>query len=419
MLLKLTQDMVRKRSLIAVLAFYLCSLSFSSLYAQADGKALFMANCASCHNKNMKDKMTGPALYGVEGRWKKKEDLHAWIRNSSAFLKTGDAYANSLFNEYNKSVMTAFPSLKDDEIDAILAYVEGVGSGKISDAPKTDAGAASANVSQVPTSVPTWMMWLLALVLGALAYVLLQTNNVLNKASAEKLGLPKPEDITLSSILKQRMFLAPAIFIVALFLGYLLMTSAISLGRSKGYAPKQPIAYSHKLHAGDMKIPCEYCHVGAYKGKNAVIPSTNVCMNCHQAVNKGTKTGETEIAKIYKAVDFDPTTKTYGKNQKPVEWVRIHNLPDHVYFNHSQHVNVGKIACQTCHGQIQEMEVVQQHAPLSMGWCINCHRETQVQFGSNGYYSEFEKLHEKLKKGEVKKVTAADVGGLECQKCHY
>jgi mono/diheme cytochrome c family protein len=418
MFLKLTQDMTRKRSFIAVVAICIFAFSFSS-FAQADGKALFMANCASCHNKNMKDKMTGPALYGVETRWSKKENLYAWIRNSSAFLKTGDAYANGLYNEYNKSVMTAFPSLKDEEIESVLAYIEGVGSGKIQDAPKADASSTASTANAVPTSIPSWMMWLLALILAVLAYILLQTNNILNRANAEKNGLPTPKDVTLSSIVKTRAFIAPAIFLTALFVGYFVMTSAINLGRSKGFAPKQPIAYSHKLHAGDMKIPCEYCHVGAYKGKNAVIPSTNVCMNCHQAVTKGSTTGETEIAKIYKAVDFDPTTKTYGKNQKPVEWVRIHNLPDHVYFNHSQHVNAGKIACQTCHGQIQEMEVVQQHAPLSMGWCINCHRETQVQFGTNGYYAEFEKLHEKLKKGEIKKVTAADVGGLECQKCHY
>lgn len=413
----LNKAQIKAIVLFAVL-FFTNMVAYNNALAQ-DGKALFMANCASCHNKDMKSDMTGPALYGVQDRWSKKENLYAWIKNSQAFLKTGDPYATSLFNKFNKSTMTAFPSLKNEEIDAMLSYIDGVGSGKIQDGPKPAENAGAVATAKPTSGIPTWMLWLLVFLLGGLAYVLFSTNQTLNKVAAEQAGLPIPSSKSWGDILKSRAFLVPFLFGLVLLFGYFTMNSAINLGRSKGYQPKQPIAYSHKIHAGDLKIPCQYCHTGAYDGKNAVIPSTNVCMNCHREVSKGTKTGTTEIAKIYKAVDFDPTTKTYGKNQKPVEWVRIHNLPDHVYFNHSQHVNAGKIECQTCHGKIEEMEVVEQHAPLSMGWCINCHRETEVQFTSNGYYAEYEKLHEKLKEGKMKKVTEADMGGLECQKCHY
>ena len=113
--------------------------------------------------------------------------------------------------------------------------------------------------------------------------------------------------------------------------------------------------------------------------------------------------------------DHSPCTR----QGKEVEWVRIHNLPDHVYFNHSQHVNAGKVQCQTCHGPIQEMDEVKQFSDLSMGWCVNCHRETKVQFTSNKFYSIYEKFHEDLKKNPSDSITVAKIGGTECQKCHY
>ena len=142
-------------------------------------------------------------------------------------------------------------------------------------------------------------------------------------------------------------------------------------------------------------------------------------MNCHKAVKQG-PTGETEeIAKIYAAVGWDAEDQKYTGEEEPIEWVRIHNLPDHVYFNHAQHVNVGGLECQTCHGPIEEMEEVYQFAPLSMGWCINCHRQTQVQFANNDYYDIYTKYHEDLKNGSLDQVTVETIGGTECQKCHY
>ena len=162
------------------------------------------------------------------------------------------------------------------------------------------------------------------------------------------------------------------------------MTVFIQFGVQQGYQPTQPIAFSHEIHAGQYEIECQYCHTGVMISKSANIPSANICMNCHTAI----KTESKEIAKIYKAIDYDPETGEYGDNVKPIEWVRVHNLPDLAYFNHSQHVNVGEIECQTCHGPIEEMAVVKQWSTLTMGWCINCHRETKVNAKGNAYYDQ-------------------------------
>jgi hypothetical protein len=141
-------------------------------------------------------------------------------------------------------------------------------------------------------------------------------------------------------------------------------------------------------------------------------------MNCHRYIQEGPLTGKEEIAKIYAALDFDPATGQYGPNQKPVQWVRVHNLPDLAYFNHSQHVAVAGIECQSCHGPVEEMDVLRQHAPLTMGWCIQCHRDTEVNMEGNGYYEEF---HKKLveQHGADAKITVETIGGTECIRCHY
>jgi Cytochrome c7 and related cytochrome c len=185
-----------------------------------------------------------------------------------------------------------------------------------------------------------------------------------------------------------------------------------SVGVQQGYAPKQPIAFSHKLHAGAYEIDCNYCHTGAMKGKSATIPSVNICMNCHRAV----KTESPLIQKLWAAADWQPETLSFGPNQKPIEWVRIHNLPDLAYFNHSQHVSVAGLECQTCHGPIQEMDVVKQYSLLTMGWCIDCHRKTDVNAKGNAYYDKLVELHKAANKEPMK---VQDNGGLECAKCHY
>jgi hypothetical protein len=185
--------------------------------------------------------------------------------------------------------------------------------------------------------------------------------------------------------------------------------AAIDLGRSQDYAPDQPIKFSHKVHAGDNKIDCKYCHHTAEDSKSAGIPAMELCMNCHVLIREGTHSGKFEIAKVIEANE----TKT------PVEWVRIHNLPDHVFFSHAQHVGVGKVDCKQCHGPVEEMDIVKQHSDLSMGWCVNCHRDTKVNFKDNAYYDNYMKLHDQIKSGKLDTVRAVNIGANDCMRCHY
>ena len=183
-----------------------------------------------------------------------------------------------------------------------------------------------------------------------------------------------------------------------------------NLGRHQNYAPDQPIKFSHKIHSTDNKIECRYCHSGVENSKSAIIPSVNTCMNCHLMVREGRNSGKFEINKIYKAID----------NKKPIEWIRIHKLPDHVFFSHAQHVKVGKRECNECHGDIENMDIVKQEHDLSMGWCLDCHEKTIVDFNSNPYYSKgFRKLHDDLEKGKIDSIRVKDIGGKECARCHY
>jgi hypothetical protein len=181
------------------------------------------------------------------------------------------------------------------------------------------------------------------------------------------------------------------------------------LGRQPGYEPDQPILFSHKVHAGQNKIDCKYCHTGVEVSESAGIPSVQLCMNCHNVVRQGKNTGPDEIAKIYKAIE----------SNRPIEWIRVHNLPDHAVFNHAQHVKVGKRDCAECHGDVANMDRIKQVHDLSMGWCISCHRRTEVQFTENGFYRKYRKLNEAFESGEKPRITVDATGGSECSKCHY
>jgi hypothetical protein len=205
-------------------------------------------------------------------------------------------------------------------------------------------------------------------------------------------------------------FVSVAILLIGLVVQVKMVAdAAINLGRTQNYAPDQPIKFSHKVHAGDNKIDCKYCHHTAEFGKSAGIPAMELCMNCHVLVREGTNSGKFEIAKVVEANE----TKT------PVEWVRIHNLPDHVFFSHAQHVGAGKVDCKQCHGPVEEMDVVRQHSDLSMGWCVNCHRDTKVNFKDNAYYDNYMKLHDQLKGGGIDTIRAANIGANDCMRCHY
>lgn len=389
------------------------------------GKSLFNANCAACHKLNKR--AVGPALAGVSAKYD-KEWLYSWIKNSTAMVKSGDAQAVAIYEEYNGSVMTSFPQLTNEDIDNILAYTD-----YTPPAPAAATMAVAAPVQSGSGYTNDLILAVLLLVLAALVTMLFLVNKTLNKiATANGIEIVKKEKSKRKPIWKAY---AQNPFLVFVSVIFLLLSSAyvgysylMQIGIDQGYMPIQPIHYSHKIHSGDNKIECKYCHSSARVSKHSGIPSLNVCMNCHMNIaeyngdedlEKGyTKEFYTnEIKKLYKAVGWDESTQSYTGETQPVKWVRIHNLPDFVYFNHAQHVSVAGIDCQKCHGPVEEMEIMYQHSSLTMGWCINCHRETNVNVKDNGYYT---KIHEELsKKYGVEKLTAAQMGGLECGKCHY
>lgn len=410
-------------------------LAFSlSLFAQdgdpTKGKSLFNTNCAACHN--LDKKMTGPALRGVEARLANDEGLdrnwlNSWIRNSSALIKSGDAYANKIYAEYNGAAMTAFPQFSDQDLSDILAYT----------AQEKAQPAAVAAASGIPSAQNASDSGLTNnIILGALAvmFMLLAIGLILVKQTLRRFAVANNVEIAEATkgkslwkafIQNQFLMLIVAIFFL-LSSAYFVYGYLMQVGVDQGYQPVQPIHFSHKIHSGDNKIDCKYCHSSARVSKHSGIPSVNICMNCHKSIYEynGEVTDEyskefydAEIQKIYAAAGWDDVDQQYTGETQPIKWVRIHNLPDFAYFNHSQHVSVAGIECQTCHGPVEEMEIMYQYSSLTMGWCINCHRETNVKVKDNEYYT---KIHDQLsKKYGVDQLTAAQMGGLECGKCHY
>ena len=388
------------------------------------GKEIFNANCAACHKLDAK--ATGPALRGVGAKYDKAW-LYKWIHNSGDLIKSGDAQAVKVFEENNKVPMTAFPQLSEAEIDNIIAYTmeaKAVAAAPVvgEKVPGTDANAGGISNDVI--------LGALSLVMAILIVMLFLVNNVLRKVAAANGIEVAPKEPTLpiwkAFVKNQFLVLVTSIFLLlasAFFVyGYLMQ-----IGVDQEYAPIQPIHYSHRIHAGSNGIDCNYCHSSARVSKHSGIPSLNVCMNCHKNIAEVSDTTATdeyskafydkEIDKLYKAVGWDKVNQKYTGITQPVKWVRIHNLQSFVYFNHSQHVTVGGIACQSCHGPVQTYEIQKQFAPLTMSWCIDCHRKTEVKMEGNEYYT---KIHEQLsKKYGVEKLTAAQMGGLECGKCHY
>lgn len=385
------------------------------------GAALFDINCTQCHQVHKK--IIGPALAGTSDRLEESW-LIPWIRNSQKVIASGDEYANKIYEENGRTQMQAF-NLSDDEIKSILAYVkdETAKGPPVEEVAVTGGDGVSDNASQ-DSGYVTAVLVIMVVVLGLVLVVLGMIVTVLTKYLKEQKGLGEADlemvsqKMDFPAYLKSNAFLGLVVFIFTAVALKTLIDGAFSIGVQQGYQPTQPINYSHKLHAGQYEIDCNYCHTGVRKSRSANIPSPNICMNCHTEIkNVQGKDGiSPEIEKIYAAVDYDPEIKEYGTNTKPIEWVRIHNLPDLAYFNHSQHVEVGKVECQTCHGEIQEMDVVYQYANLTMGWCINCHRETDVNTRGNGYYDKLVELHKEKSKEPMK---VEDIGGLECSKCHY
>ena len=404
--------------------------AFSFGLKAQDGAKIFKQNCAVCHTLT-DQKLTGPGLAGVFDRAPKGDWLKNWILNNEKLIKSGDAYANKIYAANGKAAMTVFEGqLNDKDVEALLAYVKNPPPPKGEETAKNPSDSKESKETAKGID-PLYLLLggivILAILLGALRSVRHSLQNSYNR----KEGKPEMEEVSFGQEVKQWMGshrrLVGVFVIILAFMGMKSCWNAcFNIGvyydykTQKGYHPEQPIKFSHKIHAGDNEIACQYCHNSVEKSKHAGIPSVNICMNCHKGIQKGPETGEKEIAKIYTAAGFDPKTGNYSGPQNPIKWIKVHTLPDHVFFSHTQHVVVGKQECATCHGDVKKMTTVEQKAPLTMKWCVECHRKTEVAMEGNAYYDRIHKaLKEKYKGQYDVKFTVDKIGGLECTKCHY
>lgn len=414
--------------LTAILLFIFIFSSFNGSAQNANAQAgltVFQNRCASCHS--MEKNLTGPALKGVLDRWGgNKDQLKVWVNYYQDAVDAGYPRAKEVLGfsptdmQKFKGVIT--PKELDDVVEYITTYTTPVET-------ELSPGQKQSNNNAVIFGV-------ISLILAIIALILMQVNSNLKKLSDDTEGIVRPEPVP---FYKNKVYIACIALLLFVVGGYYVTKGAIGLGRQKNYQPEQPIYYSHKVHAGVNQINCLFCHGNAWESKTAAIPSVNVCMNCHKAItdyspksmklyreNGEEVNGTAEIAKLHEYAGFDPKNPGAWNPSmaKPIEWIKIHNLPDHVYFNHSQHIRAGKVQCQTCHGEITAMDEVKQVSELSMGWCVNCHRESKVNFNytdstGNKFYSIYEKFHNDFKSGKMDSITVKDIGGLECQKCHY
>jgi mono/diheme cytochrome c family protein len=412
------------RSVLLIAGF---AFLVSSAHAQADaakGEALFKANCTACHKIEVQ--VVGPALGPTITDEKDDKFLVKWIQNNQALMASGDQKAKGVYNKYNQAAMTVFTQLSEADVMNIITYArtEWANIQKHKDNPVNPTPVATG-----PSTLLVFSLIGIILLAFVIIIVLNKVTSTLERLLLKNKGLFVEEVVVAPSVdrvaqvkklLKNKKFVFFILLVGTLALGSWTWESLWNTNVHTGYQPVQPIKYSHELHAGIMKIECQYCHSGAYKSKNASIPSLNICMNCHKVIDRGLNAKEpsVEIKKIYDALGYDPSTQKYDTTKAhPIQWIRIHNLPDLAYFNHSQHTKVGNLKCQTCHGPIQEMKEVYQYSPLTMKWCIQCHKRTNVDFKGNAYYTNLEQVHKLL--SENKKVTAAMMGGIECGKCHY
>ena len=375
------------------------------------GESLFKGNCTVCHAIN--EVVIGPALRDVHER-QSEEWIYAFIKNSQKVIKSGDENAVDLYNQYNQTLMTSF-DFSDDELNAILTYIKSESVKEVQVAVVDNAveggevSSSSISSDNFYLSLGLNIVLLLVLIFILLRFTNLSKKYVILKDNQNKGKLLDDDDkeivdsgFKIKKFIKSNKVVGIASFVFIAVFVKSCIDGLYTIGIQQNYQPTQPIAFSHKIHAGQYEIDCNYCHTGVNISKSANIPAVNICMNCHGVIN----TDKPEIQKILTA---------YEEN-RPIEWVRVHNLPDLAYFNHSQHVAVGGIECNTCHGPIEEMDVVYQYSELTMGWCINCHRESEINSKGNDYYDKLVELHKSSSKEPLK---VEDIGGLECSKCHY
>jgi cytochrome c2 len=458
-------------AICTILIFQVSGLNAQSIWEVGDpinGQVLFNTNCASCH-KITDEVLVGPGLAGIQKRWKSSDDmLVQWVQNPQEAYESGDKYIKSVVNRYVGTYgwMTG-QAVSKEEVGDIMAYVI---------APPEDGSATADSSADCPTidynkvdeSDSENAIWFL--ILFILFIIIALSASGVKRSLTDILAEKNGEDLLPDSSYLQRfrgwawnnlvfVSLTGLFFVLyGVVVGY---SALMDIGTYPNYSPEQPIAFIHSVHVCENEIDCKYCHNSAYDSKHAGIPSTNVCMNCHKAVKKGKRTGTTEIEKIYAAIGFDSKSGTYFDGEgnignalpqdsydgEPIKWNKVHNLPDHVYFSHQQHVNVGGLQCQNCHGDVSTYSVgrltpveeinelvdafpglIQLSKPtLTMGWCIECHNKAEVDMTSNGYYEE---LHERLNNSERgneelrryledDKITVRELGGWECSKCHY
>lgn len=410
-----------QKKLLATITFLFLSfvLNFNAV-AGADGAKIFKQNCAVCHSLGS-NTLTGPGLAGIADRIPSDEWLGKWIKNNKAVTASGDAYAKKLMAEFGGADMSLFTDMSDEDLAALIEYI------KNPPVKKAPVAAAAGGEEQAPEKGVDP----LAILLGVIAFliiivgVLRGVRHSLVNIQNEKQGIPDEETVGFFKEIKNWLgtHKRTLAILILLTVGWLIKTgwySAKEIGIYQGYHPTQPIAFSHKIHAGDNAIDCQYCHSGAEKSKTAGIPTVNVCMNCHKGISEGPsgEKGTAEIAKIYEAAGWDPEKGKYNKPEKPIEWIKVHNLQDFVFFSHQQHVKVGKQECETCHGDVKKMTTVKQENTLTMQWCVDCHRTTEVPgMKVNPYY---ESIHKRLaEKYKDQPITVDKMGGIECGKCHY
>lgn len=448
----------RKHYKQTLIAIGLLLSTSASIYGQdgdpKNGEKLFKANCTACHA--LDKQVIGPPLKGVVERVKTeggvdRDWLHKWIKDNKALRASGDKYANEIFEKFNKTEMLQFPNLTEKDIDDILAFTTNP---PAPEPAKADDKATATDGAAAPADKTTTSVVIISLlaIAALLVWILIKLRQLVKLGQSEELaGLNATRVKSFSEIYEKYHYIGKAALgILALLAAYGVWNWIMWIGVYKGYKPEQPIYFSHKIHAGEQKIDCQLCHSSAKYGKVSEIPSMNVCMNCHRTISeynadhymepgKDKAFYDGEIQKIYAATGWDPEKQQYTGKTQPVEWTRIHNMPDFVYFNHSQHVVAGEqaiinsfnkknpnnkidVVCKACHGKIDTMNVVQMANDFTMGWCIECHRTTEVDM-NNGYNKEyFKNLHDKLKKQYPQdggKITVDAIGGLECGKCHY
>ncbi|MES2798615.1 MAG: c-type cytochrome [Bacteroidota bacterium] len=422
----------------------------NQMYAQGEG--LFKAKCASCHQPHKNG--TGPKLFQVRQKWTdggaKESSIYQWVNNWQT-AAANDPYAKTV-SAWSPTAMSQFPELKKEDVDAILTWVDEQPDPAAGGGTDPGTGTMGATTTEGEES-GSWIWVILALVFATIILAVGGVRRQLNRAVLQAEGESANEQASYLEEFrawawKNRLYVGIGSLVIVVSLVTSLIVGLGNIGVVENYQPSQPIQFPHSVHTGINGIDCKYCHSNVVKSKSAGIPSVNVCMNCHKQVNGRTPAQQEQIAKIYEASGWNPEgAGKYTGNTKPIVWNKVHVLPDHVYFNHSQHVVVGGVDCKQCHGDmtkqtetqrvwtVQELNAIEGNIPLTkptltMGWCIECHQEKEVSMGSldsknDGYYNE---IHKRLLNNDKKlyekylvdgKVSVKELGGWECAKCHY